>query len=52
MAYKTINPFTNEIVKEFPNATDSQIAEALTTTHNLYRVWKKEKSCRSRTKTT
>ncbi|KRN11266.1 NAD-dependent succinate-semialdehyde dehydrogenase [Liquorilactobacillus mali] len=42
MAYKTINPYTNELIKEFPNATDTQIEEALTTTHSLYRTWKKE----------
>lgn len=29
MAYKTINPYTNEVEKEFPNATDEELEAVL-----------------------
>lgn len=31
MAYQTINPYTNEVVKTYDNATADQIEQALTT---------------------
>ena len=31
MAYQTINPYTNEVVKTYDNATTDQIEQALTT---------------------
>lgn len=35
MAYKTINPYTNEVEKEFPNATDEEL-EAVLAKHTNY----------------
>lgn len=42
MAYKTINPFTNEVIKTFSNPTEKQIEHALTVGNNLYHQWQKE----------
>ncbi|WP_057743399.1 NAD-dependent succinate-semialdehyde dehydrogenase [Liquorilactobacillus capillatus] len=42
MAYKTINPFTNEVIKTFPNATKNQIEDSLKIGTDLYHQWKKE----------
>lgn len=36
MAYQTINPYTNEVVKTYDNATTDQIEQALTTGDALY----------------
>jgi succinate-semialdehyde dehydrogenase/glutarate-semialdehyde dehydrogenase len=40
MAYKTINPYTNEVVKEFPDATDQELEDALQRGHSLYKEFK------------
>lgn len=40
MAYQTINPYTNEVVKEYPDATDQQLEEALQTGKDLYEEFK------------
>lgn len=40
MAYKTINPYTNETVKEYEEATDQQLEETLQTGHELYQMFK------------
>ncbi|SFH65268.1 NAD-dependent succinate-semialdehyde dehydrogenase [Pisciglobus halotolerans] len=40
MAYQTINPYTNETVKEYPEATDQQLEEALQNGHELYHTFK------------
>jgi NAD-dependent aldehyde dehydrogenases len=42
MAYKTVNPYTNELVKEYPNATAEEIETALSTGHALYKKWRDE----------
>lgn len=42
MAYKTINPYNNELIKEYPNATDAEISNALALGDKLYHQWKKE----------
>lgn len=42
MAYKTVNPYTNEVVKEYSDATPEQIETALSDAHNLYNQWKLE----------
>ncbi|WP_239349419.1 NAD-dependent succinate-semialdehyde dehydrogenase [Snodgrassella communis] len=36
MAYQTINPFTNEVVKTFSNHTDTEIENTLNQAHALY----------------
>ncbi|PWF99680.1 NAD-dependent succinate-semialdehyde dehydrogenase [Levilactobacillus bambusae] len=43
MAYQTINPYTNEVVKTYPNATDTEIKSALEVTGNLYETMKTQK---------
>ena len=40
MAYKTINPYTNEVEKEFPNATDEELEAVLAKAHQLYLDWR------------
>lgn len=42
MAYKTINPYTNEVVREYPDATDQQLEEALQTGQELYEIFKNQ----------
>src|SRR6201989_2159087 len=42
MAYQTINPTTNELIKTYPEHTDQQIEEALAAAHKLYKSqWSK-----------
>ena len=40
MAYQTINPYTNEVVKEYSDATDQQLEDALQKGHELYQSFK------------
>ncbi|CAJ1178389.1 hypothetical protein CPEBRM1_ABPJDJAI_00183 [Companilactobacillus paralimentarius] len=42
MAYKTINPYTNELVKSYPDATAEEIESALSTGYALYKKWRNE----------
>ncbi|WP_274355771.1 NAD-dependent succinate-semialdehyde dehydrogenase [Ligilactobacillus salivarius] len=42
MAYKTINPYTNEVEKEFPNATDEELEAVLAKAHQLYLNWRND----------
>jgi len=42
MAYKTINPYTNETLKTYPNNSDTEIESALSTGHQLYQQWRGE----------
>lgn len=42
MAYKTVNPYTNELVKEYPNVTNEEIETAITTGDQLYHQWRDE----------
>lgn len=41
MAYATTNPFTGEVLKTFPDATDAEVSEAITKAHNAFSAWKK-----------
>ncbi len=40
MAYQTVNPYTNEVVKEYPDATDQQLEDALQKGHELYETFR------------
>ncbi|PWI32923.1 succinate-semialdehyde dehydrogenase [Vibrio albus] len=40
MAYATINPFTGELIKEFPNATDAEVTEAIESAHQAFLSWR------------
>ena len=42
MAYQTVNPYTNEVVKTYSNATDNDIERALSVTGNLFKSMKKQ----------
>ncbi|MCQ4117347.1 NAD-dependent succinate-semialdehyde dehydrogenase [Ligilactobacillus sp. MP3] len=42
MAYKTINPYTNEVEKEFPNTTDEELEAVLAKAHQLYLDWRND----------
>ena len=42
MAYKTINPYTNEVEKDFPNATDEELEAVLAKAHQLYLDWRND----------
>ena len=42
MAYKPINPYTNEVEKEFPNATDEELEAVLAKAHQLYLDWRND----------
>ncbi|MGO1538291.1 MAG: NAD-dependent succinate-semialdehyde dehydrogenase [Leucobacter sp.] len=37
--YAVINPATGETVKQYPDATDAQIEEAIASAHRTYREW-------------
>lgn len=39
MAYATINPFTEELVAEFPTATDEQVDAAISEADGAFRQW-------------
>jgi len=40
MAYATVNPYTGEKLKTFPDATDAEVAAAISKAHNAFLAWK------------
>ncbi|MBH0009423.1 NAD-dependent succinate-semialdehyde dehydrogenase [Salinibacterium sp. SWN1162] len=40
MAYQTINPYTNEVVATFPDATVQEVDEAITAAHQAFLSWR------------
>ncbi|MGX6448237.1 NAD-dependent succinate-semialdehyde dehydrogenase [Patulibacter sp. S7RM1-6] len=40
MAYASINPYTEELVATFPNATDEQVDDAIGRAHATFRRWR------------
>ena len=48
MAYKTIYPYTGEVLKEYANHTEEDLERALATGHALYKKWREENSLDSR----
>ena len=42
MTYRTVNPYTNETIKEFPNASIRDVEIALDNGESLFKKWKKE----------
>jgi len=40
MAYQTVNPYTNEVVKEYPDATDQELEDALQQGDELHQTFK------------
>ncbi len=41
-AYKSVNPATGETLREFPEATDTEIGQAVTAAHDAYARWRTE----------
>lgn len=42
MAYKTIYPYTNEVLQEFETVSEVAVEEALETGHQLYQKWRRD----------
>ena len=42
MTYQTVTPYTNELIKTYPDATDADLEDALATGHALYKRWRRE----------
>lgn len=42
MAYTTINPYTGEKLKSFPDATDAEVTEAITQAHAAFKIWREK----------
>ncbi|SFT58166.1 succinate-semialdehyde dehydrogenase / glutarate-semialdehyde dehydrogenase [Kosakonia arachidis] len=40
MAYVTTNPYTGEVVKTFPDATDAEVNDAIERAHRAFSEWK------------
>ncbi|MEN3752455.1 aldehyde dehydrogenase family protein [Mangrovibacter sp. SLW1] len=40
MAYATTNPFTGEVIKTFPDATDAEVTDAIARAHNTFTTWR------------
>ncbi len=40
MSYATINPYTGELLKSFPDATDTEVDAAVTQAHEAFLSWK------------
>ncbi|HVM94800.1 MAG TPA: NAD-dependent succinate-semialdehyde dehydrogenase [Candidatus Acidoferrales bacterium] len=40
MAYATTNPYTGEVIKTFPNATDAEVKQAIDKAHCAFLTWK------------
>lgn len=41
MTYATTNPYTGEVVKTFPDATDAEIIQAIEAANKAFLSWKK-----------
>ena len=41
MTYATTNPYTGEVLKTFPDATDAEITQAIEDAHTAFLSWKK-----------
>lgn len=42
MAYATTNPYTGEVVKEFPTATAQEVEQAITRAHDTFTQWSRK----------
>lgn len=40
MAYQTINPYTGQLVKSFPDASDAEVKQAIETGHKTFLAWR------------
>ena len=39
MAYQTTNPYTGEILKTFPDATNAEVTQTLERGHTVFQQW-------------
>ncbi|ERL65982.1 NAD-dependent succinate-semialdehyde dehydrogenase [Schleiferilactobacillus shenzhenensis] len=42
MAYQTVDPYTNKLVKTYPAATDADLEDALAQGHRVYTDWRRQ----------
>ncbi|MFD1317558.1 NAD-dependent succinate-semialdehyde dehydrogenase [Loigolactobacillus zhaoyuanensis] len=42
MAYQSINPYSNEVLKSYPDATDAELDQALAAGDKLYHQWRND----------
>ncbi|ATO54175.1 MAG: NAD-dependent succinate-semialdehyde dehydrogenase [Loigolactobacillus coryniformis] len=42
MAYQSINPYSNEVLKTYPDATDAELEQALAAGDKLYHQWRND----------
>ena len=40
MPYATVNPFTGATIKTFPDATDTEVQQAIAAAHDAFSRWK------------
>ena len=40
MAYQTVNPYTGELIKTFPDASDAQVQQAIDAAHHAFLGWR------------
>jgi succinate-semialdehyde dehydrogenase/glutarate-semialdehyde dehydrogenase len=40
MTYQTINPYTNEVVATFPDATEHEVDAAIAAAHEAFLSWR------------
>ncbi len=40
--YESINPYTNQLIKSYPTATQEEIEQALETGEKLYLTWRNQ----------
>lgn len=48
MAYQTINPYTNEVVRTYGNTTDEELEQALADAQSCYQEWKENSTIAER----
>lgn len=48
MAYKTIYPYTNEVLHEYDNVSDADVEKALETGLQLYKQWRRKDNLEDR----
>ncbi|MBD3948728.1 NAD-dependent succinate-semialdehyde dehydrogenase [Tuanshanicoccus lijuaniae] len=48
MAYETKYPFSNDVLKKYDNISDETIEQFLTTSHALYKKWRKQDALEDR----
>ncbi len=50
MAYQSINPYTNEVIRTYDNISDEELENSLTRAHALYHSWRSDPASYDRRK--